>query len=876
MVIAEKQGRGIRKRRGLVLASLLYLLAVQPGIAIGTEISGVTQSQQGRELYERGEYQRAASSWERAAAEFAARGDALNQAMALSNLSLTYQELGKWEEATRAIAQSQEILQGQEVTAVQQRMVAQTLDIQGQQQIARGQTASALETWEKAAEIYNEIGDRESLIGNQINQAQGMKDLGFYPRSCKMLQQALGLSSQSCTVSAEELASLKSQRATPQQVLGMEALGDVMRLVGRSPESKEVLVASLQLGRELGDSGILAEIYLSLGNTMRALANRPGLNAKKRRGLIDEAIGYYQSAAKRSKTPITFYQAQVNQLSMLVISDRANQAARQWQQLSEKIQKFPPNRRAVYTQINLAGILLDLKTNQQIAKEYIPSVDRIDQLLANAANYAEAWGDDRTYAYAMGLRGKLYEESQQWEVAASLTKAALSKASSFNAPDISYQLLWQLGRLETAVGKKASAISSYTKAVNTIKSIRSDLATVNPEVQFSFAESVEPVYRELVDLLLQPGANQSNLQQARELIEALQLAELDNFFQDACLKARPQQIDEVDPKAAVIYPIVLPDRLEVILSLPGQPLRQYRTEMSKERATRVVKRMRGSLNPLFSSKQRLLVSQKIYDWLIRPAAEDLAASEVETLVFVLDGVLRNIPMAALHDGQQYLLEKYKIALTPGLQLLESRGLQVQELTALTMGISEARQGFPALPGVEFELQKIQSEVPAEVRLNQQFTSQTLQDQIAEVPFPIIHLATHGQFSSQAEETFLLTWDGKINVKELDQLLRTREQEPSPIELLVLSACETASGDQRAVLGLAGVAVRSGARSTIATLWQVNDASSAVLMAEFYNQLSEAGVTKAEALRRAQLSILQQGRYSDPYYWAPFVLVGNWL
>lgn len=395
-------------------------------------------------------------------------------------------------------------------------------------------------------------------------------------------------------------------------------------------------------------------------------------------------------------------------------------------------------------------------------------------------------------------------------------------------------------------------------------------------MQLSFAESVEPVYRELVDLLLQPGATPSNLRQARELLESLQLAELDNFFKEACLEARPQQIDEIDPKAAVIYPIILPDRLEVILSLPGQPLRRYGTKVLRERAEMAVRQMRGSLNPLFSSKRRLLVYQKIYDWLIRPAAVDLAASEVETLVFVLDGALRNIPMAALHDGQQYLLEKYQIALTPGLQLLESRGLQVRELSALTMGISEARQGFAALPGVEFELNKIKSQVPAEVLLNQQFTSQSLKDQIASAPFPIVHLATHGQFSSQAEETFILTWDSKINVKQLDRLLRTREQEPSPLELLVLSACETALGDQRAVLGLAGIAVRSGARSTMATLWQVNDASSAVLMAEFYSQLSQPGVNKAEALRRAQLSILQQGRYSDPYYWAPFVLVGNWL
>ncbi|MBC6475605.1 MAG: CHAT domain-containing protein [Hormoscilla sp. GM102CHS1] len=136
-----------------------------------------------------------------------------------------------------------------------------------------------------------------------------------------------------------------------------------------------------------------------------------------------------------------------------------------------------------------------------------------------------------------------------------------------------------------------------------------------------------------------------------------------------------------------------------------------------------------------------------------------------------------------------------------MQLLESLGLQVRELSALTMGIFDfsgtvARQGFAALPGVEFELNKIKSQVPADVLLNQQFTSQSLKFRNAEALFPIVHLATHGQLSSQTEETFILTWDSNINVKQLDRLLRTREQEPSPLELLVLSACETALGDQR--------------------------------------------------------------------------------
>jgi CHAT domain-containing protein len=142
---------------------------------------------------------------------------------------------------------------------------------------------------------------------------------------------------------------------------------------------------------------------------------------------------------------------------------------------------------------------------------------------------------------------------------------------------------------------------------------------------------------------------------------------------------------------------------------------------------------------------------------------------------------------------------------------------------------------------------------------------------------VVHLATHGQFSSKAEDTFILTWDDRINIKQLNNVLKTRDRrESSIIELLVLSACQTAVGDKRAALGLAGMAVRAGARSTLASLWSINDAATASFMIKFYQNLADNKVTKAEALRRAQLALLQNPEYRHPYFWAPFILVGNWL
>jgi CHAT domain-containing protein len=174
------------------------------------------------------------------------------------------------------------------------------------------------------------------------------------------------------------------------------------------------------------------------------------------------------------------------------------------------------------------------------------------------------------------------------------------------------------------------------------------------------------------------------------------------------------------------------------------------------------------------------------------------------------------------------------------------------------------------------LERIQS-VGSRVRLNQAFTNSSFKHDIASFPFPVVHLASHGQFSSSARDTFILTWDSRIQASEFNALLRTQSgNRKHPVELLVLSACQTAKGDDRAALGLAGVAVRAGARSTLASLWYVSDEATSLLMTQFYKELTNTQVTKAEALRHAQAMVLQDNKFSHPYYWSAFVLVGNWL
>ncbi len=810
--------------------------------------------QQGRNFYEAGQFAQAIAAWEKAASSFATQGDGLNQAMVLSNLSLAYQHLGQWSQAKTAIAKSLDLLQTRQTTGTdieQTRILAQALNTQGSIQLAIGQSEQALASWQQAAASYQRANDEAGMLRSLINQAQALKSLGFYRRALTTL--------------TEVRQTLQKQPDSSMKAAGLRSLGSTLLLVGDLDQSRQVLQQSLTIARQLKSDRDIGAALFDSGNTARAQQD------------VKAALDFYQQAAAIATLPTTKIQAQLNQLSLLIEQEQRSAAEALWPQIQSQLTDLPPSRPIVYAHIDLAASLMKLSALRSNSSA-LNANSRV--LLTTALQQAKSLGDQRAEAHALGSLGKLYEQTQQWSIARDLTQQALLIAQGINAPNIGYRFSWQLGRLLKAQGDTQGAIAAYAEAVKTLKALRSDLIAVSPDVQFSFTESVEPVYRQFASLLLRSDGtepSQQNLAQARDAIEALQLAELDNFFREACLNAKATPIDRVDPTAAVVYPIILPERLAVIVSLPGQSLRYYETKLPQGEVENVLDQTLQFLNPAFSSKKRLHFSQQVYDWLIRPAEAHLAATGVKTLVFVLDGSLRNIPMAALHDGKQYLVEKYNIALTPSLQLLDPKPLQRKDLKTLAVGLTQGRQGFAPLENVTREVEQIKTDLPSEVLLDGKFTSDAFRKKIESSYFPVVHIATHGQFSSKAEDTFVLTWDGRINAKQFNDILEPVNQgRNKAIELLVLSACQTAQGDKRAALGLAGVAVRAGAQSTLATLWRVNDVATANLMGLFYRELANTTATKAEAIRHAQLTLLQDPHYQHPFYWAPFVLVGNWL
>jgi CHAT domain-containing protein len=261
---------------------------------------------------------------------------------------------------------------------------------------------------------------------------------------------------------------------------------------------------------------------------------------------------------------------------------------------------------------------------------------------------------------------------------------------------------------------------------------------------------------------------------------------------------------------------------------------------------------------------------------MRPLEPDLTSVTIDSLVFVPDGPLRTIPMAALHDGKQFLINKYAVATTPGIDLTDPRSLKRENIKALTVGLTESVQGFPALPEVSTELQSIQGLYGGDLLVNQDFLVSRLEKELRDKQFTVVHIASHGRFESDVAQTFLLTFDGKLTMERLNQFVGLFRFRDDPLELLTLSACATAAGDDRAALGLAGVAIKAGARSALATLWHINDPASSILITEFYRQLQDPSVSRAIALQRAQLKLLHDPRYQHPGYWSPFLLINNWL
>jgi CHAT domain-containing protein len=370
---------------------------------------------------------------------------------------------------------------------------------------------------------------------------------------------------------------------------------------------------------------------------------------------------------------------------------------------------------------------------------------------------------------------------------------------------------------------------------------------------------------------------------------------------------------ETNTSPAVLWVTPRENSLSLVLITPNSgPVTFEQFDVPKEKLTAIANQFTQNIsNP--RRTPNLEAAQQLHEWIIEPFEEDfLRGAGIDTLLFCLGDGLRSLPLSALYDGEQFLIEKYSLSRIPAFNLISTEYETIQQGGILAMGASEFQDQDP-LPAVPAELQLIQQQLRSVKSsreewgelslLNQDFTQANLAAILQSRSFDIVHLATHADFQAGApDKSYIQFSDGRLNLEDIQRLAWQKAAAPA-VELLVLSACRTAFGDSEAELGFAGVALQSGVKSAIATLWYISDVGTLAFMGDLYRELS-LNTTKAEALRQTQLKMLrdeisfnnegiqyapdriiplsdnlqQQSRFipslSHPYYWAGFSLISS--
>ena len=501
---------------------------------------------------------------------------------------------------------------------------------------------------------------------------------------------------------------------------------------------------------------------------------------------------------------------------------------------------------------------------------------------------------------------QMHEDADRIEDAMRFVNEALAKGASA-APGIAgmarVQLLWRQGRLALRMKRPELARAAFIRAVDEIEAIRPDIPIEYEDGQSSFRKTLAPIYLGLADLLLRQSAEQApaeraqTLKRVRGVVELVKQTELQDYLGDRCL-VETGSVGGVAEATAILYPIIFADRLELLLET-ARGIERFTSPVSARVLTRTANELAETLRR--GPRGGMDASRQLYDWLIRPLQRTIADESIVTLVVVPDGILRLVPMAALNDGERYLIETLAVATIPGLTMTNVTPPKGKSVVALLAGLSEPGpvvdrlpQGFAqsilgpgtrspsqlkealSLPGVKREIEGLSKLMPGDTMMDSGFTAGKFERLFNASSYQVVHIASHGVFGGSAAESFIMTYDELLTMDRLQALLGESANRKAPIELLTLSACETAEGDDRSPLGISGAALKARAKSAVGTLWPVEDTAAEKVMQAFYTDLRAGQVTKAEALRRAQLQLLRDERYSHPFFWAPFIVVGNWL
>ncbi|MGR3278973.1 CHAT domain-containing protein [Acaryochloris marina NIES-2412] len=766
---------------------------------------------------------------------------------------------------------------------------ADALTVQGHQQLERGNPSGAYESWAKAIQLYQQANHKDGIKGSLINQSLAFQQLGQYFSACTKISKALALITDYCQADERSTESLSNRPYDATDLIALQHLGTILQQLGKLDISEQVLKLAIAKAETLGDTSQRQALQLNLANTHSFQVK----NAIQKFQISGEAIVQAQNvAAAREKAIKAFadyqglnnspYQlkAQLNWLDLYQDIDRwIQQDGDGIFEITELREQVAPKQTEILQSLLSADLAVvspieRIYTHLKLSKLLAKQSGRISskhplEIAFDHAQSAQTQADDldnfRALSFVYGQLGALYQQNNQGDLSMRAYELAAKFAQSDQAWDGLYQWRSALAQIYETQGQTPKAIASYQSAINALEQVRWNLLPVSSDLQFSFKEEVEPVYQQYMGLLLE--TDNPDLKLVSQVNQSLRLAELQNYLR--CGETNLAPLADQNPIGEVVVQILdLADQTTVIVGDRHYSVDPVQLQIITAEITTMIQDKR-----FFDTtpEQYLPLAQSLYQLILAPALSQNLIPEEVPIKFQLNGPLQNIPMGFLHDGERYLIERNPIALSNGyvktsLNSPSQPDVVVGGVSTQSPSLEETL--LEPLPEVAQEVDAIQTQFPdAKLLLNQDFTHDNLLDNVARPTAKILHLSTHGQFSSDPTQTFLLAWDRPLNVQEISGVL---EADGEGLDLLFLSACHSAAGDPRSLLGLAGLSAQSGARNTVASLWSADAAASVLLSKAFYADINKPR-SMHERLRQAQLKLIGSD-YGHPYYWANYVLV----
>jgi CHAT domain-containing protein/uncharacterized protein HemY len=889
----------MRKFLGLVgLGILLVGLPVQvmvsevgwAQVATDGKAEALKLNQLGIQQYRKGQIRAALETFQQVLAIYKQIKDRAGEGTTLNNIGLVYKSLGQYPKALEYYQQALAIRKEVGDRAGE----GITLGNIGGIYVNLGQYPKALEYYQQSLAISKEVGDRAGE-GTTLNNIGAVYDsLGQYPKALEYYQQSLAI--------RKEIGDRAGEGTT------LNNIGAVYDSLGQYPKALEYYQQSLAIRKEIGDINGEGKTLNNIGAVYDSLGQYP------------KAIEYYQqSLAIRKEIGDRAGEGDtLNNIGLVYKSLGQYPKAIEYYQQSLAISKEVGNRAGEGTTLNNIGAVY------KSLGQYPKAIEYYQQALAINKEVGDRAGEGKT----LNNIGVIYKSLGQYPKAIEYYQQSLAIRKEVGDRSGEGTTLNNIGFVMDAQSQTNMAILFFKESVKVQESIRKDLKNLSREEQQSYTRTVAHTYRILADRLLKQG----RVTEALQVLDLLKIQELEDYLKNikgnditaqgvqllepekaissqlsklniekipelnrqlasqikqlpkSEINKVPAYLQNIPQRAVLIYPLILDDRLELIVFSSGSIPANYTIPIKKADLTILINEFRASLMD-WGSEDAIVSSKNLYDLLIKPIEAELKQANTDTILYAPDSFLRYVPFAALYDGKQYLVEKYRINNLIAYSLFDSNYNSLTNLRiyagAFGGKAGERKFGQTALPASIPEVEYINATFPNTNKyIEQNFTAKTTKEKVA--GNSIVHFATHAEFSSQSPlDSYVLFGDGsKITLAEISEL---------PLKdtaLIVLSACQTGIGKTLGsgaeILGFGYQVQLAGAKASIASLWSVSDGGTQLLMQEFYKKLQKVNIAPSTALREAQLSMIHrpikagETNYNHPFFWSAFVVIGNGL